>query len=479
MKSLAGIAYLFSYFFSRLQVFFILPLLTKYISIEQMGVLEIIGTFNFLVMVIIGFNLDSSVASYFHDIEVRSEKNQLFWSAFVCNILLGLVVLTAVAILNRPLLDVMNLEKESNPVLLVLLSVCSALTSVLISNFNNVFRLLFQNIKFSISLILNTSLVLLCTCIAVLIKPNAFSVVWAGLVANVLTLLVLLIMSNKDLKVNVCLSRWLKPFLNVSAPLLPFSFAAWGLGMSDRTILNYFSGIEALGKYGVLVKIASISGVIVGPFQLIWLPYAMNSWKKNGGELFARMFSLFCGLSLIVVLSIDGFSHYIVRLMAGEKYLDLTSLVSIMVLSNILGVIYYFPLASFMRTKRMYASSVAFLLGAVLNVCTNILIIPRLGWHGVVYANLIGYFGMVVIAFYFERIQTNVGYPVAKVLFVFFITIMFLAINQIINPSQMIYVAIVVLEIGILLGLLFYSRLLGSDCFRLVSILFGRSNRGI
>jgi O-antigen/teichoic acid export membrane protein len=212
---------------------------------------------------------------------------------------------------------------------------------------------------------------------------------------------------------------WASRFFKIILPLVPFTFSAWLINLADREILVVLKGFSDAGVYGVLNKISNLTGILLGPFQISWTPYAMASWEKGGDsrEGFLKVFKYFFFFSFVIVSLIFCFSDFLIKVFSNSSYLEFSYLLAPLAICNVLGVAYYFPLVSFLKEKKMLGSTVAFSVGALLNIFLNFSLIPNLGILGAVVANLIGYAAMFLVAGWYERSLTKVGYFYKRVAF--------------------------------------------------------------
>jgi O-antigen/teichoic acid export membrane protein len=407
--------YVVSYIVSRFQTFLVLPFLARLLSPAQLGALEGLSTFSFFITMLVVFNLDTSYSTYFHEMKSREEKSELFWTAFVDSVLLASMACLIVFLSKNLILEVIGLRQESGVAFALAIAFVGTVLGAWNHLFQVLFRMRFESHKYAFLLILNTSLNLGVTLILLTKNPTIISVLLGTLLANALTFITSLVLARGLYPIRFSFTNWLPAFARISLPLLPFSFFVWTLTYVDRSLLAHFRGLEEVGFYGVVSRLSSISGVVLGPFQIAWLPFAMRTWGEDqSAQKFPIAFKWICLFCSILILLIGGFSTLVIGLVAGEKYSSMSPYMPILALCNVLNILAYFPLVSFMHVKKTYTTSIAFFIGASSNFFLNLIFIPAYGIKSAVYVNLLSYLAMWITAISFEKRHTRLPYAYVR-----------------------------------------------------------------
>ena len=74
------------------------------------------------------------------------------------------------------------------------------------------------------------------------------------------------------------------PLLKFGVPLIPASFAMYGMTTMDRWFIMKYSGSTELGKFAVASKIAIFVTILVEAFRTAWWPIAMEYIHSADGQ---------------------------------------------------------------------------------------------------------------------------------------------------------------------------------------------------
>ena len=186
--------------------------------------------------------------------------------------------------------------------------------------------------------------------------------------------------------------------LALSIPLIGNSFASQILNVSDRVMIGKMVGSSAVGIYGVLYTVSSISLLVWNSINASFVPFLFNNLDKP--EKRQRIQSTASGLLFafsMVAFLLTLVAPEIVRIMATEEYYEaiyimppiaagvfLTSITNLY--SNVL--IYY------KKTKFIMISTI---IAATVNVVMNYCGIKAFGYQVAAYTTLIAYIIHAVI----------------------------------------------------------------------------------
>lgn len=411
--------YFIGHLLSRAQVFFLVPILVRYLDNELLGVYEILGSLSVFVVTLTVFSLDSCLVSFYNEQKNIKKKSEVFCASIGFSFIISFFVFIGFFFFQNYLMNKLSLSRHVSP-FCFLLNISSSILSGWTSIFLVLFRLRFESLKFTLVTVLGPFSALFLTLYMLRNLVAIESVVYATFFSNILTFIVCVFVAKKSfIWVKPKYSYWISRFLKIILPLIPFSFSAWTLNLADREILVRLRGFSDAGVYGVLNRISNLTGALLGPFQISWTPYAMASWERDFDckDRFLRVFKYFFLVSFIIIFFLFIFSDFIIKIFSNSSYVEFAYLLAPLSICNVLGAAYYFPLVSFLKEKKMLGSTVAFSVGAFLNVFFNFMLIPYLGILGAVVANLVGYSAMFLVAGHFEHSLTKIGYLYKRITF--------------------------------------------------------------
>jgi O-antigen/teichoic acid export membrane protein len=240
----------------------------------------------------------------------------------------------------------------------------------------------------------------------------------ANLAASGITLLLLFPQIIKQqLQFNFLL--W-KEMIAYSLPLLVVGLAGIINEMLDRILLRKLlpysetENIRLLGIYGANYKLSILISLFTQAYRYAAEPvFFAQGNKENSKQLYANMMLYFvlaqCVFFLGIMLHLDYLKYFI-----GEAYWEGLSVVSILLLANIVLGVYYNLSVWYKLTDKTNLGAYIALFGAAVTIAFNVLLIPTLGYVGSAWATLICYVVMVFISWYYGEKYFPVDYPWKK-----------------------------------------------------------------
>jgi O-antigen/teichoic acid export membrane protein len=206
------------------------------------------------------------------------------------------------------------------------------------------------------------------------------------------------------------MSRWIQPRLSVerlklmlrfSLPLVPAGIGAMMVQVIDRPLMLHLTDEATVGVYQANYRLGIFMLLVVNMFDQAWRPFFLERADQTGSSaLFGRVLTLFTagagwvalGLALFlpdaVRLSINGY-HLI-----NPRYWGGIPVIPVILAAYVLHGMYVNFLASVTISKRTDLLVWITGLGAVVNIGTNFLLIPRIGMMGAAWATLLSYGSM-------------------------------------------------------------------------------------
>ncbi|MDR3668869.1 MAG: oligosaccharide flippase family protein, partial [Ignavibacteriaceae bacterium] len=220
------------------------------------------------------------------------------------------------------------------------------------------------------------------------LRLSVFGIILAQLVSACFLLLILLPVI-KDKYIFRIDRGILNLVVKFSIPLIFANLFMAGSNVADRFILNIFSGPEQVGLYSFAYRIALIMSILIGSFSTAWNPHSLNLYYDSGykhtfGKILNKLVAVSCLLILVVSLlagylfnvHIFGVSFF------NPMYRSGIIIIPIVMLGYLFNGIssYYsvYPQVSNKSYHLMTSELIAFLV----NVLSNIILIPRLGIIG-------------------------------------------------------------------------------------------------
>jgi O-antigen/teichoic acid export membrane protein len=365
--------------------FFLLPILTIYLTPSDYGLLSIIQIFILLAVPFISINIAATIQAEYNK-KAKAELASLVSSVLLIPLftltVFSLVFFLAESVIRR------FLEISTAWILIIpLIAFFHVVPRLVLS----LFQMSEQPIKFGayqVSLaIVNLGLSIM---LVVFLLWGWEGRVWAIFVSYALfTAIGLGILNKSGLLTTRLDTQYMVSALRVGAPLIIHVISAALFMMSDRLFISYFLGNESVGLYSVGAQIAMIAMLVQQTFNQAWVPYLFRHLSTNNMSDKIKIVRI----SYIVLL---GFCilPFAIHLMSGPLYTVLVddsfaeSIIYVFWISlgySFLGMYKVFTNYIFFEKKTHILAIMTF--GSLLlNLLLNYFFIQAYGAIGVAYA---------------------------------------------------------------------------------------------
>ena len=244
----------------------------------------------------------------------------------------------------------------------------------------------------------------------------------ANLIASVVTFLMLLPEMIKSVWI-FDKSLW-KQMMFYGLPLLIAGLAGMTNETIDRILLKHLlpstvNSSSELGLYGAFYKLSILMILFIQTFRFAAEPFFFAQEKeKNARKVYADVMKYFVIITSFIFLSVSLFYDFII-LFLGENYHDPRGfkVVSILLAANLfLGIYYNISIWYKLSEKTKYGAYLS-MFGAVITLCLNFILIPKIGFVGSAWATLICYVSMTVASYYLGRKHYKIPYPLKRISF--------------------------------------------------------------
>jgi O-antigen/teichoic acid export membrane protein len=284
------------------------------------------------------------------------------------------------------------------------------------------------------------------------------------LVGNAAAALYGLVVSGPDLIGRFSVLE-LRRMARYGGPLIPATFALWGLAFLDRIMLSKLGNFYETGQYSVGSRFATVLMFGFATFMTAYLPFMFSLWQEDAGierQMRARVlfYVTFCVVSLGLVMSL--FAREVIPIFAprfDRAYL-VVGVLSTGVALYAVATICSSGIGLARRTVYIGAYTV---LATGVNVGLNFLLIPSWGMLGAATATT-GAYGLLAALYYRKAQQiSHTPYMVRRTLSVLLVGCPLMAVGALpIEPDQL-AIAIKLLTLGLFALAIWQLRLLDDD----------------
>ena len=221
----------------------------------------------------------------------------------------------------------------------------------------------------------------------------------------------------------------------------------------DKTMIDLFKGAVEAGYYDQSQKIVRILLSVVTSLGIVMLPRIANLFSKDDlnevKKSLRKAFVVISFLSIPITFGLIGISDKFVPILFGNEFLSVIPLtkispvlVIIIGLGNVFGTQYLLAIGK----NKEYTASVC--IGALVNFCFNLLLIPRFAAMGAVIATVSAELSIALIQFWFARVVFDFTW--IKETYKYWVSgILMLAIVRLVGNVTPISILFLVLQIAI------------------------------
>lgn len=176
--------------------------------------------------------------------------------------------------------------------------------------------------------------------------------------------------------------------IKTGAPLIVHSMAKYILDASDRILIGYYVGAAAVGIYGVLYSLSSVSLVFWSAINSALVPFIFERLKDGEGEkvrsIATPLLVAYAAVSILLML----LAPEIVQLLATESYGEAVYLVPPIATGIFFTSLYNLYSNLILYKERTAYVMLATVVAAVFNVAANVILLPIFGYIAAAYVTL-------------------------------------------------------------------------------------------
>jgi len=435
----------------RLIGFIALPILTRYLTPSDYGIVNYVNTLNTFLLALGFLSVNTYFLVYYYRCKTHAEQKKLLGNLSAFIILLNVVIVIVLLFFGKYFFNALGSNIDFYPYIVI----------AIFTNFFNLFSVLpaalFRVLEKPMPLtILNVSrgviTFVLTLVLVIYFDYTALGVLYANLVVNFIFAFLFLYMVRHHITWNLNFKQ-IKTVLAFTLPLVPGSIAYYLTTISDRILIDKYLSLNDLGIYSIAASIALILNIFSFGAYKAFEPYIFKNW---GGENFIKIFenirNSFVYVLLIGVLCLSVFSKEFFILMTDVKFHGAyfyVPMIIIGVYSSSLSMLYGTIITAKGKTK---INSLISIIGASISVTLNIIFLPK---YGLLTAALVSSLAMTVMLLtyiWYAKLKVSHYRPLFSLLLAgvsIYILVYFIKIDNMIFSIVLKSIAIVAVIFGI------------------------------
>ena len=371
--------------------FFLLPIMTRYLTPTEYG---IVVTFNILLAVMtifVGLNMAGAVNVNFFKLNKNELKKYIGNVIFV--LFISFILVFTITYFIKSTISLLTNFPEKWISGIVIVALFQSFFIITTGLWQVEQKALPYGIFQTLRTILNVSLSLIFVVL--------FGWAWQGrLLGIVITsivfglLSIFVIYKRKYIKFSFN-KKYIKDALFFGIPLIPHALGGWIIIGIDRIFINSMVGVAATGIYTVGYQVGMIIGLLAQSFNLAWSPFLFEKLKENNYSTKVKIvkFTYLYDVGIILLALILSFiAPYFLRVFVGQNFYFAYKYVLWIALGYAFQGMYFMVVNYIFYIKKTYILAWITFSSAGINIILNYFFIKANGAIGAAQATTITFF---------------------------------------------------------------------------------------
>jgi O-antigen/teichoic acid export membrane protein len=317
--------------------FLLLPVLTRFLSLEEYGVLAVFNVWSSLLFVLCGVNVHASANRKYFD-SIKGKGNDELPS-FICNCLIIVLFASTFTLLTTYLLenllkDVLNLSSS-----LLFLGVFLSVANVLIQLRLGQWQVRERPLPFGVFLICQSFLNMSLSLVFVVFLDFGLEgrVLGISLAVFIFSAIALTLLYKERLVFMSFNTRHIRESLRFGVPLVPHMIGAFLLLTVDRALISAKLGVESAGLYMVAVQFSLVASLLLDSVNKAispWLYRLLNEPTIDNKKRVVKVTYFVYSLIALGVMLSFAFGPLVVEVIVGDEFKKASEFVAILILAQ-------------------------------------------------------------------------------------------------------------------------------------------------
>ena len=386
------LVYTFSGSFNALIAFLLLPVLTKYLSPYDYGVVETFGAVTACLtgVVIIGGNTLLS-KQYF---KLGGPEREEYVGNILGMILSGSLLLFVFFLLFSFFTDFFsNLIKISNA--LILLAIAVSFSNAIIALVLTLFQIEKKTINYAVLANLRTVADIAVSLFLIVVVGLKWQGRITGIACGSLLFLgvALLVFQSNNIKVAFP-RRYGKEILLLGVPLIIAHMTGWVNEMIDKLMISNLIGVESTGIYSVGYRFGMVIMMVGTAFSRAWLPFFFENIKehKHAADLKIVKATYIYIVGLVVVSLCFGLlGKHLLYFMVDKEFYAAGQFIFLVAMAYCFDGIWKMFTGYLIYREKTKIYSFIVLFSAIVNVVLNYILLQKIGLIGAAWATFVSF----------------------------------------------------------------------------------------
>lgn len=368
--------------------FLLLPILTRYLSVEEYGQ---IAMFQLLIGGLAGFvglNTVGAAGRKFYDKNISKSELAIYNTNCLWILLFTAVVIVLLTLLfNKEIALLLSIPNHW-----LYLAITISFSSFILQFRLSQWQIRGEAKKYGVLQVSN-SLFNLCGSLifVVTLSMGAQGRIDALFITGIITAIIsfYLLITHELITFSLPNKKSIYEALNFGAPLVPHIFGAFLLSSADRYVINDSLGLGAAGVYLLAVQLSSALSIIFDAINKAYVPWLFENLTKNDTAIkFSIVKNTYKYFVLLSVVAVLGFiiGPWGVTFVAGDNFSKAATIIGWLLLGQVFSGMYLMVTNYIFYSKETKLLSLVTIFTGALNVLLLYVLVPMFGLKGAAYS---------------------------------------------------------------------------------------------
>lgn len=454
----------------RIISFLLLPILTKYLTADEYGIVSYTNSVMTFVFVIAALSLNTFVLRHYYSSKDENSRKELIGSVFLFIFGFNCVLIFLQMFFFPMLIDAFHVNIPFKPYFQL----------AILNNFFDVISIIplvlyrvKENAKGFLILSLSRTLLqfLMVYVFVVIYNQGLLGSYYGRLVINIPFMFIYfyMIYKNSIFKINF---KLIKEALHFTLPILPGSLAFLFVSLSDRIILERYISLNQLGVFSVAITLATVLNIVIQALYKTFEPILFKEYfNENFQETNLKLYKFYLLALFAGAFGTSIFSKEIFVIATSGAFREGYKLVPLFIVSVVIAGINTYLNILMIANKKQKMVSLVSIISAVFSVILNLILIPYYGCYGAIIASAVSFLFSNIIFQYHTVISKK--YIITQLVLIVQIVLIPLVYDKLFDLN---IAANFVFKIIIFIFFIFLSFKLFNIDLNFVKLIFARNN---
>lgn len=387
----AGVWYTISNFIIKGLAFISMPIFTRIMSGNDIGMFSNITSWLSILAIITTFEIFSSVSIARFD--YKDDLNSYISSSLFLGTIITAIFYIIVLIFHNFFENLFMIDFQTLNIMFIYLLVYPALQMFQIRN-----QISYNYIPTIVVTLANAFLSIgISLLLTVTMKNQLLGRIYGYFIPLIVVCFILyiyLIIKGKSIS-----PKYWKYALLISFPLIWHLLAGYLLGSADKVMITRLVSADANALYSVAYTLSTVVSILWSSMNNAWSPWAYEQMDKKeyiNLKGYSKPYTIFF---LIIVYSFMLVTPELLLIVGGEYYLQAKYVMPPVMVGYIFQFVYSLYVNIEFYHKKQKNIAIGTIIASIINIMLNAIFIPILGYIAAAYTTLIGYIVLFIIHF--------------------------------------------------------------------------------